>query len=76
MTRTSRYHTQWAAQFYVAAELTRRGYFVILTLGKRPSTIDKRPRAEAHNLRMKSLRASRAGAVEVPVTVYGCASRR
>lgn len=28
-----RYHTQWAGQFYVAAELTRRGYSVTLTLG-------------------------------------------
>ena len=29
----SRYHTQWAAQFYAAAELTRRGYLVAFTLG-------------------------------------------
>jgi len=31
-----RYRTQWAAQFYVAAELTRRGYLVSLTLGNAP----------------------------------------
>jgi hypothetical protein len=31
-----RYKTQWAAQFYVAAELTRRGYLVSLTLGNAP----------------------------------------
>ncbi len=31
--RGKRYFTQWAAQFYAAAELTRRGYFVSLTLG-------------------------------------------
>jgi hypothetical protein len=27
------YHTQWAAQFAIAAELSRRGYTVALTLG-------------------------------------------
>lgn len=31
-----RYQTQWAAQFYAAAELTRRGYLVSLTLGNAP----------------------------------------
>jgi len=31
------YFTQWASQFYVAAELTRRGYLVSLTLGNAPS---------------------------------------
>jgi len=37
MSRQSRkYQTQWAAQFYVAAELTRRGYLVSLTLGNAP----------------------------------------
>lgn len=30
------YQTQWTAQFYVAAELTRRGYMVSLTLGNAP----------------------------------------
>jgi len=34
--RPKRYFTQWAAQFYVAAELTRRGYLVSLTLGMAP----------------------------------------
>jgi len=29
----TRYKTQWAAQFYAAAELTRRGYLVSLTFG-------------------------------------------
>lgn len=32
----TRYHTQWAAQFYTAAELSRRGYTVALTLGNAP----------------------------------------
>jgi hypothetical protein len=31
-----RYFTQWAAQFYAAAELTRCGYLVSLTLGNAP----------------------------------------
>lgn len=29
----SRYKTQWATQFYAAAELTRRGFLVSLTFG-------------------------------------------
>ncbi len=32
-----KYRTQWAAQFYVAAELTRRGYLVSLTFGNAPA---------------------------------------
>lgn len=31
-----KYQTQWASQFYVTAELTRRGYLVSLTLGNAP----------------------------------------
>lgn len=31
-----RYRTQWAAQFFAAAELTRRNYRVSLTLGNAP----------------------------------------
>jgi len=31
--QASRYKTQWATQFYAAAELTRRGYLVSLTFG-------------------------------------------
>lgn len=38
MPRRSRYQTQWASQFYVAAELTRRGYLVAFTLGNAPRT--------------------------------------
>ena len=33
-----RYRTQWTSQFYVAAELTRKGYMVALTLGNAPTT--------------------------------------
>lgn len=31
--QSRKYQTQWAAQFYAAAELTRRGYLVSLTFG-------------------------------------------
>lgn len=37
MNKISRYHTQWAAQFFVAAELSRRGYLVSLTHGNAPT---------------------------------------
>jgi hypothetical protein len=33
MTQKAKLSTQWSAQFYVAAELTRGGYLVSLTLG-------------------------------------------
>ncbi len=35
--QAQRYQTQWASQFYAAAELTRRGYLVSLTLGNAPA---------------------------------------
>ncbi len=34
--QSKRYQTQWASQFYVAAELTRKGYLVAFTLGNAP----------------------------------------
>lgn len=36
--RARRYKTQWAAQFFAAAELTRRGYLVSLTFGNAPTS--------------------------------------
>ena len=33
MPQNRKYQTQWASQFYAAAELTRRGYLVTLTFG-------------------------------------------
>jgi hypothetical protein len=46
MAAITRHHTQWAAQFYAAAELSRRGYLVSLTLGHAPATdlLAKSPR--------------------------------
>lgn len=35
---TERYNTQWTAQFYAAAELTRRNYLVSFTHGNAPET--------------------------------------
>lgn len=32
-----KYQTQWASQFYAAAELTRRGYLVSMTFGNAPA---------------------------------------
>jgi hypothetical protein len=34
--QSQKYKTQWAAQFFGAAELTRRGYLVSLTFGNAP----------------------------------------
>jgi len=36
MKRGKKYFTQWASQFYVAAELVRRGYLVSLSFGNAP----------------------------------------
>jgi len=36
--QVTRYKTQWAAQFFTAAELTRRGYLVSLTFGNAPTS--------------------------------------
>lgn len=38
VTKPNQYQTQWAGQFYVAAELSRRGYIVTFTLGNAPVT--------------------------------------
>jgi hypothetical protein len=36
--QANRYKTQWTAQFFAAAELTRRGYLVSLTFGNAPTS--------------------------------------
>ncbi|KXH76755.1 MAG: hypothetical protein AM326_01955 [Candidatus Thorarchaeota archaeon SMTZ-45] len=36
--RSVHYFSQWSSQFYVAAELTRRGYIVSFTMGNAPKT--------------------------------------
>jgi len=38
LTRRDAHFTQWAAQFFVAAELTRRGYLISFPLGNAPAT--------------------------------------
>ncbi|MHA1911947.1 MAG: hypothetical protein ACTSYA_09650 [Candidatus Kariarchaeaceae archaeon] len=38
MNKLTKQHTQWAGQYYVAAELTRRGYNIAFTLGNTPLT--------------------------------------
>ena len=46
------YQTQWSAQFYVAAELTRRNYLVSLTLGNAPETDMLVTSSESENFRI------------------------
>ena len=50
-----KYHTQWAAQFYVAAELTRRCYTVSLTLGNAKGTdlLVESPTGECFSVQVK-----------------------
>jgi len=50
MSQSRRYQTQWTAQFYAAAELTRRGYLVAFTLGNAPGTdlLVTQPDGKAH----------------------------
>lgn len=51
-----RYATQWAGQFYVAAELTRKGYIVTFTLGNVPTTdlLVKSPEGKTFGVEVKS----------------------
>lgn len=55
---SKRYQTQWAGQFYVAAELTRRGYIVSFTLGNAPTTdlLARVPEGEAFSVEVKTQR--------------------
>jgi len=47
--QAKRYKTQWAAQFFAAAELTRRGYLVSLTFGNTPVSDILVQSPEGHN---------------------------
>jgi len=51
-----RYATQWAGQFYVAAELTRRGYIATFTHGNAPVTdlLVRVPKGRAFSIEVKS----------------------
>jgi len=53
-----RYKTQWAGQFYVAAELVKRGYFVGLTMGNADETdiIAKSPGNVHFSVEVKSVK--------------------
>ena len=50
-----RYETQWAAQFYAAAELTRRGFLVSFTMGnaKRTDLLVTSPGGENFTVQVK-----------------------
>jgi hypothetical protein len=53
-------HTQWAGQFYVAAELARREYIVTFTLGNVPRTdlIATSPAGKSFRIECKSQKSS------------------
>lgn len=54
-----RHQTQWAGQFGVAHEMTRRGYLVAFTMGNAP-TVDllcKSPKGQDFSVQVKSLRS-------------------
>ena len=55
--RKKTYQTQWAGQFGVAHELTRRGYLVTLTMGNAPATdlLCESPSGVAFSVQVKSL---------------------
>lgn len=52
------YHTQWAGQFYVAAELSRRGYYATFTLGNAPrkDLLVDSPAGKTFRVEVKALR--------------------
>ena len=54
-----RYQTQWAGQYGVAHELTRRGYLVSFTIGNAPKTdlICTSPKGKDFSVQVKSLKS-------------------
>lgn len=52
-----RYFTQWTAQFYAAAEMSRRGYLVALTLGNAPTSdlLVYSPKGKSFRVQVKGL---------------------
>lgn len=55
-----KYKTQWSGQFYVAAELVKRGYFVGFTMGNADETdiIAKSPENVHFSIEVKSMKKS------------------
>ena len=53
----SRHQTQWAGQFGVAHEMTRRGYLVSFTMGNAPAIdlLCRSPKGQNFSLQVKSL---------------------
>ena len=54
-----KHQTQWAGQFGVAHELTRRGYLVTFTMGNAPTTdlLCKSPQGRTFAVQVKSLKS-------------------
>jgi len=55
--RSTRYFSQWSSTFYAAAELTRRGYLVSITLGMAPKVdlLVESPSGKPFKVQVKSL---------------------
>jgi hypothetical protein len=55
--RNPRYFSQWSSTFYAAAELTRRGYLVSITLGRAPKVdlLVESPSGKPFKVQVKSL---------------------
>lgn len=66
--RRNSYFTQWAAQFFVGAELTRRGYVVSYPLGNAPVTDLQvtSPRGYSFPLEVKGLKSQNYWLVKKP----------
>jgi len=55
---TEKYKTQWSGQFYVAAELVKRGYFIGFTMGNANETdiLAKSPENIHFSIEVKSMK--------------------
>jgi hypothetical protein len=63
-----RYETQWAAQFYAAAELTRRGFLVSFTMGnaKRTDLLVTSPEGTSFSVQVKGAKTRSGWWAEEP----------
>jgi hypothetical protein len=71
--KMEKYHTQWAAQFYVAAELTRRGYLVSFTMGnaKRTDLHVENSKGESFSVQVKGAKTQKGWYVSEPKSPHG-----
>jgi hypothetical protein len=71
--KMEKYHTQWAAQFYVAAELTRRGCLVSFTMGnaKRTDLHVENSKGEGFSVQVKGAKTRNGWYVSEPKSPHG-----